>query len=596
MKKTVLTFCCCFLAICVIGQVHYSNVANAVGIQHSYVGILGGGVSFADFDNDGLDDITIATGGGEKSHFYKNNGNGFTKIIAPVPDTGQAKQILWVDFDNDGDYDLYVANYGSANRLYENTGQLIFEDITENAGLPINNYNTYGACFGDIDRDGWLDLYYCDRIPFMTSENRHYLFKNNADGTFTDITEVSQTKDGGKVPFCSAFIDYNNDKWPDIYTAHDKVTIPNVLLENNGNGTFADVSIASNSDMKMDAMCVNPGDYNNDGRIDIYITNTPNGGSALLHNIGPGGGGQVKFGNAAIFAGVNFPGRTGWGSVFLDADNDSDMDLYVTAADYGDIAQSNTFYLNNGNNTFSEPDAGFEGDTTITYNASIGDFNDDGFPDIIVLNQAPFSTQLWKNIGGDNNWIKIKLQGVLSNRDAIGSKIEIYSGGQYQMRYTLCGNGFLGQNSLTEIIGLKNNTKADSIVVTWPTGHVDRLFDIYNGERLTVIEGSSTNGEIHVDDDVELALPPTNAVGEIRETPFYIYPNPTSDLLYIKTTGNTILHYFLLNQNGQILYSTQHHSVDMSINVTSFLPGHYYLLAIDEYGLKHVGKWLKFKE
>ena len=317
MKKTIIALWLCWLVQGMSGQVHYSDTATSVGIIHNYNGVLGGGVSFIDFDNDGLDDITLATGLGEEIHFYKNNGTNFIKLPALIHLEKQAKHILWVDFDNDGDYDLYITNYESTNRLFENKGQLNFEDITEDAGLPLNSNTTYGACFGDIDRDGWLDLYYNDRVPFMTGDNRHYLFRNNADGTFTDIAEISQSIDGGKVPFCSAFIDYNNDKWPDIYTAHDKFIIPNVLLENNGDGTFSDVGMNANADLNMDAMCVNPGDYNNDGWMDIYITNTPTEGSALLHNIGPGNDSQVRFGNSAMFAGVPFSQRTGWGSVFL---------------------------------------------------------------------------------------------------------------------------------------------------------------------------------------------------------------------------------------------------------------------------------------
>ena len=593
MKKKLLILCLLGWTAHVIGQVHFSNAAPANNIQHSYDGNLGGGVSFVDFNNDGLDDITLTTGDDEKIFFYKNNGNGFIKITAPIPTTSQAKQILWVDFDNDGDYDLYVANYLNANRLYKNTGDLIFEDITESAGLPINEYTTYGACFGDIDRDGWLDLYYHDRVPFMTVDNRHYLFKNNADGTFTDITETSQTMDGGRVPFCSAFIDYNNDKWPDIYTAHDKITNPNTLLENNGDGTFMDVSVASNADMEMDAMCVNPGDYNNDGWLDIYVTNTPVAGSALLHNIGPGSGGQVKFGNAAQFAGVGFLGRTGWGSVFLDADNDSDLDLYVVAANYGDIAESNAFYLNNGNSTFSEPDAGFEGDTTATYSTALGDFNDDGFADVVVVNKKPSFTHLWENNGGDNFWIKIKLQGVLSNRDGVGSKIEIYSGGQYQMRYTLCGNGFMGQNSLTEILGLKNNETADSIIVTWPTGHVDKLFDVPHGEKLTVVEGSSSDGEINVDADIELTMPPTSIVFEEKYFPLHLFPNPVSDILNIQSKKKTFVQFILLNKKGQIMRTIEPSPSFAITNTSSYAPGIYYLIAIDEEGKKYIGKWVK---
>ena len=278
---------------------------------------------------------------------------------------------------------------------------------------------------------------------------------------------------------------------------------------------------------------------------------------------------------------------------FWDADNDSDLDLYVVAADYGDIAQANSFYLNTGNSIFSEPNAGFEGDTTITYNTAIGDFNNDGFSDIIVVNKEPFLTQLWTNNGGENNWIKIKLQGVLSNRDGIGSKIESYSGGQYQMRYILCGNGFLGQNSLTEIIGINNIEKADSIIITWPTGHIDKLFDIVHGEKLTILEGITTNGNIQVDDDVELTLLLNNIEVDKKEAPFIIYPNPVSDILTIKMTGNSIVQYVLLNAKGQIIQSSKSGNPEFNINVTSFLPGHYYLLTIDKKGMKYIEQWVK---
>ncbi|HHM20479.1 MAG TPA: CRTAC1 family protein, partial [Bacteroidetes bacterium] len=573
MKTILLAILFSGWAFNLTGQIYFEDVAVAKGILHKYTGQLGGGVSFVDFNNDGLDDLTLATGKGEKIYFYKNTGNNFIKIISPVDLEAETKQVLWVDFDNDGDFDLYTANFGEPNRLFENKGNLLMEDITENAGLPMTSNNTYGACFGDIDRDGWLDLYYCDRVPGHTSENRHYLLRNNADGTFTDIAQVSNTLDAGKSPFCSAFIDYNNDKWPDIYTAHDRVAVPNVLLENNGDGTFTDVSMASNADVAMDAMCVAPGDYNNDGWIDIYVTNTPLIGSALLQNIGPAGGGQVKFGNAAAFAGVQFVGHTGWGAAFFDADNDTNPDLYVTAADYGDAAQSNAFFLNNGNGTFSQPDAGFAGDTTITNNMAIGDFNNDGFPDIAVLNNEPSFTQLWKNNGGNNAWIKIKLHGVWSNRDGIGAKTEVYANDQYQMRYLLCGNGFLGQNSLTEIIGLGNLEKADSVVVTWPTGHIDKLYDIESGTNLLLTEGSTTNGNIFTDDDVVITFPFPNAVSQSSPLPFFIYPNPASDFLYIANKRPNRYEYQLLNSGGQPVRLIIPDDTTTKVNIAGCAPG-----------------------
>lgn len=595
MKKALLSILYALLAMSLYGQVLFNNVAAQVGINLSYEGTsIGGGVSFCDFNGDGLDDLSLATGPGENIHFYINNGNGFTHIPPLVPHMQEAKQILWVDFDNDGDKDLFVAGYGCPNRLYKNNGNLELEDITEAAGLPINDHNTFGACFGDIDRDGWLDLYFCERIPFMNAMSQQYLFKNNADGTFSDITEISQTADAGKASFCSSFFDYNNDKWPDIYTANDRQTTPNTLLENNADGTFSDASQAANADLYMDAMCVNVGDYNNDGWSDIYVTNTPTNGSALLHNTGPATNGQVVFGNAAQFAGVGFIGGIGWGSVFFDADNDSDLDLYVSGAIAGAGAVSAAFYLNNGNGTFSEPYAGFAGDTVISYNNAVGDFNNDGFTDIIVLNRSPYTASLWQNTGGSFNWIKIKLQGVLSNRDAIGTKIETYSGDNYQMYYTHCGNSFLGQNSLTQTIGLKDNNMADSVIITWPTGHIDRLFDIESGQNILVIEGSTTNGEIYVDSDVVLNVVTNLTAGnKAPENMFQLYPCPATDILNIESTNAGLTQYSIIDKNGQTIKTIKYTASQMAIKIGNLPAGIYFIIATDKHGDKWAGKWTK---
>lgn len=582
----------CLIHFPVTAQLQFDNQAPALGIFHNYEGSIGGGISFVDFNQDGLDDLTLATGIDEPIQFYQNNGTSFNLIPPLVPNTDQVKHILWVDFDNDADLDLYIASHDSPNRLYENKGNLSFEDITAAAGLPLSESNTYGVCWGDIDRDGWLDIYYHERIPFMSIENRFFLFRNNADGTFTDITATAQTNVGGSAPFCSSFIDYNNDNWPDIYTAHDKINNPNVLLENNGDGTFSDVSAQSNADLEMDAMCVNPGDYNNDGWIDIYITNTPSGGSALLQNTGPLGGGIVKFGNSAQFAGVSFPDRTGWGSVFLDADNDGFLDLYATAANYGNIAQSNAFFLNAGNQTFTQPNAGFDGDTTITYNTAIGDYNKDGYPDIAVIAQVPFMTHFWKNSGGTNNWLKIDLTGVLSNRDAIGSKIEIFHEGHYQMRYTLCGNGFLGQNTQTEMFGLKNSETVDSVIVTWPTGHLDKLFQVKANQCLELTEGSTTNGDIEVDEDISLTMPPPNTVTDHQVADLSITPNPVTDFIQVKQE-HRIQSYYIIDIKGQLLHYNTIQANTFQINASSYLPGVYYLICIDEKGRKKMSQWVK---
>jgi hypothetical protein len=587
MKKTGLTLSCCLLAAFSHAQIFYSNAATQAGIDHTYAGNSGGGVSFFDFDGDGLDDITLATGQGEALHFYKNTGTGFQKLIALVPHIEQAKQVLWVDYDNDGDKDLYVAAFGGVNRLYQNTGDLSFMDVTLAAGLPMTSHITFGACWGDFDRDGWLDLYYGERIPGGVNENR--LFKNNSDGTFTDVSLTSGANDAGKIPFCSAFFDYNNDKWPDIYTANDKLS-GNTLLENNGNGAFTDVSTVAGAGLIMDAMCVAVGDYDNDGWQDVYISDIENG-NEFLHNLGANaGGGQVTFEEVAEETGTGFYG-IGWGSNFLDADNDGDLDLYVSGMMVGADVVSSAFYQNDGDGTFSEPPAGFVGDTVSSFNNATGDFNGDGFPDIMVINTIPFKSQLWKNGGGNSHWLKITLEGVLSNRDAIGAKIEVYAGGQYQMRYKHCGIGFMGQNSGTEIVGLGSLTMVDSVVVTWPTGHIDRLYQLPVDQKIFIQEGSTTNGEISVDDDVMLV---TGTAG-ISSTGFEIkiLPNPAAASLQIQMPEQIFTRFAIINRMGRVSLTGKIETADFQVDVSNLPAGVYFLTLWNEAGKRAAAKWMK---
>ena len=200
-----------------------------------------------------------------------------------------------------------------------------------------------------------------------------------------------------------------------------------------------DVSFPTQSNVVMSAMCVAIADYNNDANQDVYISNIATG-NVLLQNH------EISnthfFMDQASDAGVEFF-DVAWGCNFLDADNDRKLDLYVSGATVGSTTPSSTFYKNDGNGIFSETFDGFDGDTVKSYCNAIGDFNQDGFPDIMVSNFAPFNSQLWQNGGGTTNWIKVNLQGVKSNRQGIGSKIEVYAEDEYQMRYTHCGIAYM---------------------------------------------------------------------------------------------------------------------------------------------------------
>jgi hypothetical protein len=538
------------LGIC---QITYQEASASLQIDFFFEQqTIGGGVSFYDFTHDGLDDLTLAAEGGRPYGFYVNQGGHYQRINPLVPDMENAKQILWFDYDNDSDPDLYITTYDGYNKLYRNTGNLILQEVTQQAGISTEVRRSYGACVGDYDRDGWLDIYAGSRhIPGSDdSVNVNRLYHNNANGTFTDVTESSGAADPGKIPFCSAFIDFNNDKWPDLYTANDRYR-GNTLLQNLGNGIFLDVSDATGTALEMNAMSVTPGDINADGNIDIYISNTEEG-NALLLNQGPGQAGNYSFKEVADSVGAGFYG-IGWGAQFYDADNDADQDLYVSGMLVGAEVISSACYTNE-NGLFVIDADGMEGDTVSSFSNAIGDFNGDGALDIAVQNNAPFKFHFWSNTTSNaNQWIKLDLIGVKSNRDGIGAALKCFTGGIAQYNTLYCGQGFLGQNSKYVHFGLKDHDAVDSLIVTWPTGHVDKYLNLSSNQVHVLTEGETTGGSIHVDPDVHLVTSQHdeshNALQEIT-----LFPNPVSDNLFFQgLTGHHNMRLMLWNSLGQLM-------------------------------------------
>ena len=522
-------------------QIDFQEVAAQYQVQHRFEhNTIGGGVCVYDFDKDGLDDLTLATTMGHPIGFYRNTGTGFEQLALLEENKETVKQMNWVDFDNDGDADLYVAANDGISRLYENTGGLQLVDITEKSGLPLNVHFGYGACWGDYNRDGWLDLYYASKgligdPDFIKSFNR--LFKNNADGTFSEKTYQLNADDEDKLPFCASFIDYNNDKWPDIYIANDKLTF-NTLLANR-RGTFDDISIPARANARMNAMCVAPGDYNRDGWIDIYITNTPRGSHCLENSGILNASGYIRFENVATDNGTAFVGGNCWAANFFDADNDGDIDLYVTSSIPTPKELASAFFENIDGQHFEAPFIeGLEGDTSISTTNAIGDINGDGLLDIVIQNNPTDYFFIYENQTTlPNNWIKIQLEGVKSNRDGVGVRMELYTDSIYQMHYTLCGSGFLGQNSSYKHFGIGERMQIDSLVLTWSTGHIDRFQHLSANQIHFLKEGASTEGMIQVDEDIRLKeRPMTTSSSFIEKEELQIFPNPSTDWLTFKSS------------------------------------------------------------
>jgi hypothetical protein len=451
----------------------------------------GVGVSAVDFDEDGDDDLTISTGFGKEILFYINNGDGTFSLITPtpIPVNEHNKMMVWGDIDNDGDKDLLVTGYQSRNYLFENDGNLNFTDITASAGIPIFDDWTYGASFCDYNNDGNIDFYICNRHNNTYS---NYMYRNNGDGTFTDVTRDIGVSDGTQLTFQSSFFDFDNDGHQDIYLANDRL-FGNTMLHNKGDGTYEDVSNASGAGITIDAMNTGPGDINNDGYFDLYITNTPGaGGNKMLKNNGDG-----TFSDVSVSSGTDAFQFT-WAGIWFDFDNDTDMDLYVcnmkNFPNSPNLLYENQF-ADTGVETFVQVGGatGLAGDTYRSHSAAFFDYNEDGKLDMAVPNNGDDPIIIMENVDlNTNNWIKFTLEGTMSNRDGIGTRIEIYTdNGQLQARYHMYSEAYLNQNFDKEHFGLGTATTVDSVIVKWLSGVTDKYYNLSANQTFALVENAS---------------------------------------------------------------------------------------------------------
>ncbi|KAB8153677.1 T9SS type A sorting domain-containing protein [Kordia sp. TARA_039_SRF] len=546
-------------------QAHFQNEATVAGVDdHSGTINLGGGISFYDYNNDGWDDITIATQSGDSLKIYKNNGDGTYSLETNLNpnNLSQQKQVIWIDIDNDGDNDLYISSDIDGSRLYENDGSSL-TDVTTASGLPMAAQNNFGASWGDYNNDGFLDVFLCNRgIP---TPQANYLYKNNGDGTFTNVSSAAGIDTGSHLSFCSAFFDYNNDGWQDIYMANDKTNTTNILYKNNGDGTFTDVSEQSETNIAIDAMSVTIADVDGDSWFDIYVTNGIPGNYFLRNN------GDGTFSNIAASTGTMFE-SVAWGSVFLDAENDGDLDLYVSGSLDGAVPSllSAAYYSNNGNGTFSMlGNSGFANDTSESYANAIGDTDNDGFPEIIVNNSGGDDIFLWKNqTTSSNNWLKVSLEGVTSNKQGIGATIELKSQGETQYRYTVCGEGYISQNSGTEFFGIGANTVIDYVKVTWLGGAQDILYNVMPNQAVHIIEGSS----------------PLSTEEFQTQNEVVVYPNPTTGKIWFQTTANETYTYIIFDAKGTHIKKGQIQN-ENSVNITGLASGYYMIKILGKKGV-----------
>ncbi len=516
----------------------YTNIAPAQGID-----ILvnsddfGNGVSFYDFDGDGWDDLTFARSN-DSIAFYKNVEGTFVRLPAFIPGPGETKHVLWVDYDNNGVLDLFITTYNGSYRLYRNDGFFNFTDVSASSGILQYTSTTYGASWGDYDRDGDLDLYVCkyqlDGDPGIYAY-LNKLYRNNGDGTFTDVTMEAGVGDGVKLSFQSVWLDYDQDGWPDLFIINDRL-YANSLYRNNGDGTFADVSVEAGIGFAFqDPMSNTVGDFDNDGDLDIFFSNTGivNKPARLLVNNNDG-----SFTESTEQYGTDIYDWC-WGGVWVDHDNNGFQDLYVASGRPMGPVNANYFLRNLGGTQFEDAVSIFMGNHVAqSFGVARGDLDNNGFYDIAVQGQNPYPPFVWKNSGGPNDHIKITLQGTVSNHFAIGSWIRVYSDGQCQTQYTHCGENFVGQNSQHHIFGLGTNGTIDSVQVEYVSGHTDSYYDLAINQAHLLIEGETYLATITILGDTVFCLG-GEVLLDAGEHHSYLWNNGHTERFLTVTTSGT---------------------------------------------------------
>lgn len=619
MKKNYLLSTFLLVSFMLKAQLGFEDKAGALGVGFSYgQSYLGGGVSFMDFDQDGWDDLTYATEEGQPVRFFRNVEGSFVEVDLGINETYATKQVMWVDYDNDGDLDFFASSIYGPNVLYANNGSMVMKDVTQGSGLYTEDLYTYGVSFGDIDNDGDLDVFFTHRdVGDRDQPNRLYL---NEGGTFVDISASAGISPDNYLSFCASFFDYDKDGDVDIYVSNDKYTKENLLYRNNGDLTFTDVSAASGAGIIIDAMSTTIGDYNGDSWPDIYVTNTTLGNYLLRNNQ------DGTFTNVAPDLGVEMQ-SIAWGAAFLDADNDTDLDIYVSGMLTGgaDTRLPSAFYENQNGNYSIPTGIGFQADVRASFGNAIGDFNNDGLVDISVMNDG-LPNFLWKNQSTtENHYIKIKLAGVESNSYGYGATLEMGVAGTPQYNYVLCGESYLGQFSDSEFFGLGTATSASYLRVTWPSGTVDVIQSIEADKTYLLVEGSEelidlqlgaaedeeeeeTTDEEETTEEEEEELPDDTTGGEdqteetseqtlqeqyCQRSRVFFYPNPSVDGSFevCLLTESAQMKADIFTLDGTQILSQEVSAEDMQLNLSSLNSG-LYVVKLQAGGETHLSKVL----
>jgi enediyne biosynthesis protein E4 len=483
----------------------------------------GAGAAFLDYDQDGFIDLYVCSGtwikglsSGEKpdvmphNHLYRNRGDGTFEDVtdnAGLSDPWYSMGVTVGDFNNDGYPDIYVSNYGT-NVLYKNNGDGTFSDVTKKAKVAgKENDFSVGAVWLDYDNDGFLDLYVGNYLNFDPNYKYFYapdgfpgplaydaqpdvLYHNNGDGTFKDVTKAMGINDLDGRAMGIGAIDYDDDGFVDIYVANDHSL--NYLWHNNAGKGFTDMGTPSGTAFSQSgestvSMSVDFADYNGDGLMDLFVSDDKY--CSLYENIGKG-----VFSDQSYPAGIAMPAGqfVGWSTSFFDYNNDGTIDIYKANGALKHLyGQEDQVFENIGNGKFKDisTELGkYFMKKLVGRGACLGDSDNDGDIDVYVVNLNDRGAFLRNNKGNLNNWISLKLVGTKSNRDGIGARIKIISGGKVQTSQKRSTTAYLSQGDPRIHFGLAKESIINKIEIKWPSGKVQVLDNVKVNQILTVKE------------------------------------------------------------------------------------------------------------
>jgi hypothetical protein len=532
----------------------FEDVTDSAGIQWRHfngessdrllIEAAAGGVGFIDFDSDGHLDLFFINGGETpkgksqtpvRHGLYQNLGNGRFEDVTVKAGVGTTSfygmGVAAADYDNDGFQDIYVTGY-PASALFHNNGDGTFQNVTQASGVENAGKWAASAAWFDYDRDGYLDLFVCNyaELSFTDPKRCEYegkptycaqraypgqpsvLYHNQRNGTFKDVSEETGTHQLVGRALGVVSTDFNDDDWADLYVARD--ASPNLLLLNQKNGTFRDIAVEAEvaynpGGVALAGMGVDAGDVDGDRSPDVIVTNFNDEYHSLHLNRG-----NLSFEDATQTSGLSRFTRpyVGWGVRFFDYDNDGDLDVLIITGHINQMIeftrkdvtyQEQPLLLeNNGHGVFRDTSAEAGPAFRARYSGrgmAVGDFDNDGDGDVVFVRLGDRPVLLRNTEGQSNPWIGIELQGTTSNRDAIGARLSLPSGGRTLVRWVTGGSSYLASQDKRVVFGLGRGPTAESfsVDIRWPNGQVQRVSGLTPNRYHRIVETSASHTQPH---------------------------------------------------------------------------------------------------